>query len=47
MYIIVCKDDLGGYIECARCEDRDEAIDLCIEMQIADPYHTYGVMSSD
>lgn len=45
MYIIVCKDDLGGYIECARCEDQDEAIDLKDEMQIADPYHTYKIMT--
>lgn len=47
MYIIVCKDDLGGYIECARCEDQDEAIDLKDEMQIADPYHTYKIMTTE
>lgn len=47
MYIVVCNDDLGGYIECARCEDQDEAIETKDQLQIADPYHIYRIMTDD
>lgn len=47
MYIVVCNDDLGGYIECARCEDQGEAIDIKDELQIEDPYHTSRIMTDE
>lgn len=47
MYIVVCNDDLGGWIECGRCEDQDEAIELRDQLQMNDPSHRYKIMVSE
>lgn len=47
MYIVLCNDDLGGWIECGRFEDVDEAISLRDELQIGDPYHRYKITTTD
>lgn len=41
------SDDLGGWIECGRFEDADEAISLRDELQIGDPDHRYKIMTTD
>lgn len=47
MYIIVCKDDLGGWIECGRYDDQDDAIEARDSLQMLDPAHTYKIMTDD
>lgn len=45
MYIVICNDDLGGWIECGRCEEPDEAISLRDELQLSDPTHRYKIVT--
>jgi len=47
MYIVLCNDDLGGWIECGRFEDADDAISLRDELQIGDPDHRYKIITTD
>ena len=47
MYIVVCKDDLGGWIECGRYDDQDDAIEARDSLQVIDPNHTYKIMTDD
>lgn len=47
MYIVVCNDDLGGWIEVGRCEDQDEAIELRDELQVDDPTHRYKIYATE
>jgi len=47
MYIIVCKDDLGGWIECGRYDDQDDAIEARDSLQVIDPNHTYKIMTTE
>lgn len=47
MYIVVCNDDLGGWIEVGRCEDQGEAVDLKDELQLEDPFHLYKIVTDD
>lgn len=44
MYIIVCNDDLGGWIECGCYDNQDDAIEARDSLQVIDPYHTYKIM---
>lgn len=47
MYIVVCNDDLGGWIECGRYKDQDQAIDAKDSMQMLDPYHIYKIVVTE
>ena len=47
MYIVVCNDDLGGWIECGRYEDQDEAIEARDSFQVIDPDHKYKIVVSE